>query len=137
MAGPIRNFEILDLRFQDRQIEAVRGGLEWNGFPFGKDFMPSAGSMPFRYGCRPAHRFDDLAPADARVVSAKGDLAFLGAVRNHAHLGAPEVVCPQILKPHALDAEDAPVVAFAAGLHSIVPVAIGTLRCRPEEIHDL
>src|SRR5438034_981877 len=82
-------------------------------------------------------RLDDMAPADTRVVSAKGDLAFLGPVTNHAHLSAPKVVCPQILKPHALDAEDAPVVAFSAGLHSIVPVAIGALRCRPEQIHDL
>src|SRR5207247_8924300 len=91
----------------NRQIEAVRGGLERNGFPFGKDFMPSAGSMPFRDGRRPAHCFDDLAPADARVVSAKGDLALLGPVWNQAHLSTTQVVCHQILKHTDLYSNDA------------------------------
>ena len=56
------------------------------------------------------HVLDDLPPADPGIVSAEGNLAFLRAVRNDAHLGAAEIIVEKILKPHALDAEHAPVV---------------------------
>ena len=54
------------------------------------------------------HLFDDLPPADARVVCAERNFAFLRAVRDHAHFGAAEIVIEQVLEPHSLDTQHAP-----------------------------
>src|SRR5262245_106780 len=59
---------------------------------------------------RHMHLLDYLAPADARVVRAERNLALLSAVRNDAHLGAPEVVIEQVLKPHSRDKQEVPSV---------------------------
>src|SRR5260370_25700559 len=62
------------------------------------------------------HVLDDLAPADAGVVGAEGNLAFLSAVRNDAHLSASEVIVKKILEPHAFDAEHAPHIIWILSL---------------------
>ena len=59
------------------------------------------------------HLLDDVAPADAGVVGAEGDLAFLRGVGNDALLGAAEIVVEQILEPHAGDEQEVPAVAAA------------------------
>src|SRR5438874_13782859 len=59
------------------------------------------------------HVLDDLPPADAGVVRAEGDLAHLRCVGDDAHLGAAEIVSPEILEPHAGDEEQQPLVALA------------------------
>lgn len=111
--------------------------LQRHFFAFCKDLVAATASMPFRQGCGPVHAFNDLSPTDAGVVRAKGDFAFLRPVGNHAHFGAAEIVGPEILKPHAFDAENPPVIGAASCLHPIVAIAVGTLRCGAEQIHDL
>ena len=86
------------------------------------------------------HVLDDLPPANAGVVSAEGDFAFLSAVRNDAHFRAAEIVVEEILKPHALDAEHAPDVVGISGvfrLHAIVAIGTRVCRRRFEEIQNL
>src|SRR5436190_8303519 len=56
---------------------------------------------------------DDVAPADARVVGAERNLALLCAVGDDAHLGAAEIVRPQILEPHPRDEQHEPLVGLA------------------------
>src|SRR5437588_12394097 len=56
------------------------------------------------------HVLDDLTPTNAGVISAEGNLAFLSAVGNHAHLGAAEVVIEKVLEPHAFNTKHAPIV---------------------------
>jgi len=51
----------------------------------GVDCMPFVFLVPVCEVRGLVHVLDDLPPADARVVSAEGDFAFLSAVRNHAH----------------------------------------------------
>src|ERR1700723_2799945 len=63
----------------------------------GKDFVPAMLLVPFGEGRGHVHFFDDVAPAHAGVVSAEGNLAFLGGVRNDALLGAAEVVVEEVL----------------------------------------
>src|SRR5262249_10869891 len=67
--------------------------------------------VPLGEGRGLEHLFDDLSPAHAGVVRAEGNLSHLSGVRDDAHLGAPEVVVEEILKPHPADEEDAPVMA--------------------------
>ncbi len=59
------------------------------------------------------HLLDDVAPADAGVVRAEADFAFLRGVGNDALLGAAEVVVEQILEPHAGDEQEVPAVGAA------------------------
>ena len=59
------------------------------------------------------HLLDDVAPANARVVSAEADLAFLRGVGNDALLGAAEIVVEQILEPHAGDEQEVPAIGAA------------------------
>src|ERR1700720_4341730 len=70
-------------------------------------------AVPVCDGGVPIHLLDDLAPSYTRVVRAKGDLSHLGRVRDDAHLGAAEVVGPQILKPHPGDEQQEPLVLLA------------------------
>ena len=86
------------------------------------------------------HVLDDLPPADAGVVGAERNLAFLGAVRNDAHLGAAKIIIKKILEPHAFDAEHAPVVGgrvLAGTRHAVVAIRVRIGRRRLEEINDL
>src|SRR6185436_5281879 len=74
------------------------------------------------------HVLDNLPPANARVVGAEGNFAFLSAVGNYAHLGAAEIVVEEVLKPHAFDAEYAPDVLriiFRLRFHAIVAIGTG------------
>src|SRR6266404_1916856 len=84
--------------------------------------------IPLCKACGLVHVLDNLSPTNARVVSAEGNLTFLRAVGNHAHLCATEVVIKQILKPHALDTENAPDVVriiLGSSLHAIVAIGAG------------
>jgi len=99
--------------------------------------MPAARAMPFGQCSGPVHAFDDLTPADAGVVGAERDFAFLRSIWDDAHFRAPEVVGPEILKPHTLDAKNTPVISLGTRLHPIVAIAIGALRSGSEQIHDL
>ena len=60
------------------------------------------------------HLLDDVAPADAGVVRAEGNLAFLRGVGNDALFGAAEIVVEQILEPHAGDEQEVPAVRRGA-----------------------
>ena len=59
------------------------------------------------------HVFDDIAPADACVVRAEGNLAFLRAVRDDAHFSATEIVVEEILEPHSSDEQEVPAIGTA------------------------
>src|SRR5262249_18004205 len=59
------------------------------------------------------HVLDDVSPTDTRVVSTEGNLTFLSAVRNDAHLGATEVVVEEILEPHTGDKQEVPAIRSA------------------------
>ena len=101
--------------------------------------MPAVLFVPFGEVGRLVHVLDDLPPAHASVVGAEGNLAFLSAVRNHAHLSAAEVVIEEILEPHAFDTEHAPHVVRVSSLlgHAIVAIGIGIGRRWFEQIDDL
>src|SRR5215218_6282723 len=75
------------------------------------NFMAAMLFIPFSEVGRLVHVLDDLPPTHAGIVGAEGDLTFLSAVRNHAHLSAAKVIIEKILEPHAFDAEHAPVVS--------------------------
>src|SRR6266850_2926800 len=88
----------------------------------GVNCMASMLFIPLTEVGRLVHVLDDLTPTNARVVSAERNFALLSAVGNHAHLSATEIIVEEILKPHALDAEDAPDVVGSVldcGLHPI------------------
>src|ERR1700737_1100357 len=67
--------------------------------PAGVDLVAAVRLVPLREGSGLEHLFDDLPPADARVVRAEGDLSHLGRVRDDAHFRAPEVVVEEALDP--------------------------------------
>ncbi len=91
------------------------------------DRMPAVFFIPLGEVGGLVHILDDLSPADSGVVGAEGDLTFLCAVGNHAHLGAAEVVVEKILEPHTFDAEHTPDVVRVVGLFRLhTVVAIGT-----------
>src|SRR5690242_5233564 len=73
--------------------------------------MPAMLLIPLRDGRVLVHVLDDVSPANSRVVRAEGDLAFLRAVRDDAHLGAAEIVVEKILEPHARDEQEVPAVS--------------------------
>ena len=56
------------------------------------------------------HVLNDVAPANAGVVSAETDFTLLRTIRDDAHFGSAEVIVEQILKPHACDEEEVPAV---------------------------
>src|SRR6202021_984563 len=78
-----------------------------------EDFMPPLLLGPLGWRGRHVHLFDNVAPADARVIRAEADLAFLRRVRNNALLGAAEVVVEEVLEPHAGDKEKIPAISPA------------------------
>ena len=59
--------------------------------------------VPFAERGRHVHLLDDVPPADARVVSAEADLAFLRRIRDNALFRPAEIVVEQILEPHPSD----------------------------------
>ena len=69
------------------------------------------------------HLLDDVAPADAGVVGAEGNLTLLRGIRDDAHLGAAEVVVEQILEPHARDEQEVPAIRAA-----YLDVPLGSVR---------
>ena len=86
----------------------------------GVDGVLAVLAIPVGDGRVLVHLLDDLPPADAGVVGAEGDLAHLRRVRDDAHLGAAEVVGPEILEPHAGDEHQQPLV--------VLPVAVLAAR---------
>src|ERR1043166_2829241 len=90
----------------------------------GENLMASMLFIPFRHRRVLVHVFDDISPADARVVSTKADFAFLCSVRNDAHLSSTEVIIEQILEPHTGDKQEVPAVG--ATLRNVVLTAIAT-----------
>ena len=79
----------------------------------GEDLVTAVLLVPLGERGRHVHLLDDVPPADARVVGAEADLAFLRRVRNDAALGAAEVVVEQVLEPHAGDEQEVPAVRAA------------------------
>ena len=79
----------------------------------GEDFVTAMLLIPLGEGGGHVHLLDDVPPADAGVVGAEADLAFLRGVGDDALLGAAEVVVEEILEPHAGDEEEVPAI-FAA-----------------------
>ncbi len=82
-------------------------------FAAGKDLVAAVLLIPLGEGGRHVHLLNDVAPADAGVVSAEADFAFLRGVGDDALLGAAEVVVEEILEPHAGDEEEVPTVLAA------------------------
>ena len=87
--------------------------LQRHGLVAGEDLVPAVLFVPLGERGRHVHLLDDVAPADAGVVRAEGDLAFLRGVRDDALLGAAEIVIEQILEPHAGDEQEVPAIAAA------------------------
>src|SRR5437870_7557 len=83
------------------------------GLAAGEDLVAAVLVVPLGERRRHVHLLDDVAPADAGVVRAEGNLALLRGIGNDAHLGATEVVVEQILEPHARDEEEVPAVRTA------------------------
>src|SRR5687768_2494691 len=65
-------------------------------------------AIPFGYARGLVHVFDDLSPADTRVVGTERDFSQLGCIRDDAHLGAAEVIVEQILEPHTGNKQEIP-----------------------------
>src|SRR5690606_2713635 len=78
------------------ELERVLGRVESDLLVAGKDLVPAVLLVPLRERGRHVHLLDDVPPADAGVVGAETDLAFLSGVRNDAALGAAEVVVEQV-----------------------------------------
>src|SRR4029078_3829270 len=76
----------------------------------GKNLVTAMLLIPLRNGRVLVHVLDDVSPTNPRCVSAEGDLTFLSAVRNDAHLGATEVVVEKILEPHSRDKQEVPAI---------------------------
>src|SRR5438552_14842652 len=122
---------------QNRQDQMMFRGLQLDFLSLGENLVSSVGFVPFgQAGCL-MHVFDDLPPPHARIVSAEGNLPFLGSVRYDAHLGAPEVIGPQVLKPHTFDAEHAPVILIRSRLHAVIPVTVRSGSAGLEQTDDL
>ena len=108
----------------DVQVLAQLGDLV-DLAPAGVDLVPPVLSVPLRQRRGHVHLLDDVPPADARVVRAERNLAFLRSVGDHAHLRAPEVVVEQVLEPHAGDEQEVPRIVPAGGALAVVLAAQG------------
>ena len=101
----------------DLQRDRLRVGGQRHGLArVGVDGVLAVLAVPLGDGRVLVHLLDDLPPADAGVVGAEGDLAHLRRVRDDAHLGAAEVVGPEILEPHAGDEQHQPLVGLAVAV---------------------
>src|ERR1039458_8621340 len=95
------------------QDQGVFLAFQLDGLAAGKNLVLAVLLIPFREGRGHVHLLDDVAPADAGIVGAEGDLAFLGGVGDDALFGAAEIVIEEILKPHTGDEEEVPAIAAA------------------------
>src|SRR5262245_54137327 len=108
------------------QAERVRPGGERRLLAARENLVAAMFFIPPGQCRRHMHLLDNLAPADARVVSAERDLAFLSAVRDDAHLGAPKVVIEQVLKPHSRDKQEVPPVF--ASIEDVLEALVVSLK---------
>src|ERR1017187_2360174 len=76
----------------------------------GEDLVLAILLVPLGKRGRHVHFLDDVPPADAGIVSAEGNFAFLRGIGNNALLGTPEIVIEQVLEPHAGDKQEVPTV---------------------------
>ena len=86
--------------------------------------MPAMLFIPFPHSGVLVHMLDDIAPADAGIVSTEADLAFLSPIRDDAHLGATKIVIEQILEPHSCDEKEVPAIRAPLGDVFLAAVAI-------------
>ena len=86
--GLVRNTELI-----------VKTGKR-HGVTAGVHIMSPFRFVPLTQIRRFMHILDNIAPTNARVVSAEGDLPFLRSVRNDAALGAAKNLVPQNLQTH-------------------------------------
>ena len=84
--------------------------VEFDFLASGEDLVATMLLIPLRHGRVLVHVLDDVSPADSRVVGTEGNLTFLCAVRNDAHLGAAEIVVEEILEPHSGDEQEVPTI---------------------------
>src|SRR6476646_1989556 len=94
------------------------GVRQRNAVVSGKDFMTPVLVVPLGERRGHVHFLDNVAPADAGVIGAEGNFAFLGSIRDDALLGAAEIIVEQILEPHAGNEQEIPPI-FAALLDVI------------------
>ena len=102
----------VDVVHVEDQLVAHMGHADF--FAAGEDLVTAVLLIPLGEGGGHVHLLDDVAPADAGVVGAEADFAFLRGVGDDALLGAAEVVVEQILEPHAGDEEEVPAVGGAS-----------------------
>ena len=95
------------------QHQRVVLAVQRHALAAGEDLVPAVLLVPLGERGGHVHLLDDVAPADAGVVGAEGNFAFLRGVGNDALLGAAEIVIEQILEPHAGDEQEVPAVAAA------------------------
>ena len=105
------------------QLEIVLLIGKRNFFAASKDLMSSILFIPFCHCGVLVHVFNDISPADASVISAETNLAFLSAIRDDAHLSAAEIVVEQILKPHPRNEKKIPAIRAALGDILITAIA--------------
>src|SRR5262249_47397396 len=103
-------------------LERVFIRLEVDVLPLGVDLMLAVRAVPLRDGRVLMHILDNLPPADAGVVSTKGNFALLRGIRDDAHLGAAEVVVEQVLEPHSSNEEEVPRILSAR--HNVFESAV-------------
>ena len=82
-------------------------------------------AVPLRHGRILVHVFDNLAPANAGVVSAERNLPLLRSIGDDAHFRTAEVIVEEVLKPHSGNEQEIPGVLFAA-LLGVFEGSIGT-----------
>src|SRR6185436_2368515 len=112
----MRSLRSLHLRLvRPRQINFIQNQTvarlsELDILATGKNLVSAMLLIPLRDSRVLVHVFNNVPPANTRVVSAEGNLTFLSSVRNDAHLGAPEVVVEKILEPHSCDEQEVPAI---------------------------
>ena len=99
--------------------------------------MPAPGLVPLGKVGGSVPALNDLTPAQSCIVGAEGYFPLFRAIGYHTHFRTPEIIGPEILKPHPLDTKNAPFFIFGSSLHAIIPVAVGFFRIRPKQIHYL
>src|SRR5215831_4766566 len=122
--GRLRELTLLTSARGVNSVDGQAVGLvvEFDAVVVGEDLVAAMLLVPFSDRRVLVHVLYDVAPADTGVVGAETDLAFLGAVRDDAHLGAAEVVIEQVLEPHARDEKEVP--AILAALYHVINGAV-------------
>src|SRR5438270_7041892 len=96
--------------------------------------------IPFRDGRVLMHMLNDVAPADAGIVGAETNLAFLSSIRNYAHLRTTEVVIEKILEPHPSDEKKIPTISPSSFYIILFPIAADlavVLTCQTKRFVEL